>query len=210
MSNNLYLDDFKKIIKNINSTIQENAIYLSKLDSTIGDGDHGITIARGFRNVIEKIEKDKSQKISDLLKQVGLTLISSMGGASGPIFGSIFTEMAKTSEEKEEIDLYDLCNMFTSALNKISKLGGAKPGDKTLIDSLAPAVESLKNSLSRNLPLKKALANMKEASKNGLEATKNMIAKRGRSRYAGERSIGFQDAGATTMYLIIKAMYDSI
>lgn len=103
------LDDFIKIVKNINQTIQENMKYLSEFDSTIRDGDHGITIARGFKNSIKKIEEDSPESISDLLKTTGITLISPMGS---PIFGSIFTEMAKDTKDIESIGLSDLNNMF--------------------------------------------------------------------------------------------------
>jgi len=102
MENNLTLDDFIRIIKNINLTIQDNITYLTDLDSTIGDGDHGITIARGFKNVIKKLEENRPQNISELLKTTGTTLIYTMGGASGPIFGSFFTEMAKSSINKKQ------------------------------------------------------------------------------------------------------------
>ena len=206
----LNLDDFIKIIKNIDKTIQDNMKYLSKLDSTIGDGDHGITIARGFRSAIKKLEEEPPKSISELLKNTGLALISSMGGAAGPIFGSIFTEMAKPSQGIELVDLPCLYDMFSQALDKVSKLGGAKPGDKTMIDSLYPAVNDLKDSVSKKLSIKEALESMSIAAEKGAISTKEMIAKKGKSRYHGERSLGYQDAGATTLYLIIKSMHESI
>jgi dihydroxyacetone kinase-like protein len=206
----LKLGDFKKIIININQTIQENASYLSELDSTIGDGDHGITIARGFRNAVGKLDETNPKSISELLKATGLTLISTMGGAAGPIFGSIFTEMAKSADGLQAIDLSNLYDMFYSALDKVSKLGGAKPGDKTLIDALFPAVESLKDSVSKGLAIKESLKKMSIAAKKGAASTKDMVSNKGKSRYHGQRSLGYQDAGATTMYLIIKAAYEAI
>jgi len=206
----LKLGDFKKIIININQTIQENASYLSELDSTIGDGDHGITIARGFRNAVGKLDETNPKSISELLKATGLTLISTMGGAAGPIFGSIFTEMAKSADGLQAIDLSNLYDMFYSALDKVSKLGGAKPGDKTLIDALFPAVESLKDSVSKGLAIKESLKKMSIAAKKGAASTKDMVSNKGKSRYHGQRSLGYQDAGANTMYLIIKAAYEAI
>ena len=210
MKKNLTLKDFLKIIKDINQILQDKAKYLSELDSTIGDGDHGITIARGFKNAIKKIEEVSPKSISDLLKTTGITLLSTMGGVSGPIFGSIFTEMAKEAKDMESVGLSDLYNMFSAALDKVSKLGGAKPGDKTLIDSFYPAVESLKDSLSINLSVKGALKRASLAAIAGVESTKDMVATKGRSKYLGERSLGYQDAGATTLYLIIKAMYEAV
>jgi dihydroxyacetone kinase-like protein len=206
----LTLNDFIKIIKNINETLQDNIKFLSELDSIIGDGDHGITITRGFKNVMKKIEENIPDSISDLLKTTGFTIISTMGGTAGPIFGSIFTEMARQSNGKKSINLTDLYSMFLAAMNKVIELGGAEPGDKTMIDSFDPAVASLKESLSKNLTIKEALRNMSLAAERGALSTKNMVAKKGKSRYHAERSLGYQDAGATTFYLIIKTMYESI
>jgi len=210
MKDILNIGDFLKIIRIISATIQENSGYLSELDSTIGDGDHGITIARGFKKAVEKLDETDPQNISELLKSTGNTLIYTMGGAAGPIFGSIFTEMAKVADGKEEIDLTALYEMFSSALDKVSRLGGAKPGDKTLIDTLYPAIESLKDSVKNNLSIKEALRQMSSAAEKGAASTKDMVATKGKARYLAERSLGYQDAGATTMYLIIKAFYEAI
>ena len=210
MSEELNLDDLKKIIERIAATLDENSAYLSDLDSFVGDGDHGTTISRGFGEVVKKIKDNPLDDISSLLKTVGLTLISSMGGASGPIFGSIFTAMAKTVEGKYKINLKDLSNMFSDSLDKVMQIGGAKPGDKTLIDSLNPIVESLKDSSLKGLSLKDGVSLAEIAALKGAESTKDMVGKKGRSKYLGERSIGYQDAGATTMYLIMKSINDSI
>jgi phosphoenolpyruvate---glycerone phosphotransferase subunit DhaL len=210
MKDELNLTDFAEIIKNICKTLQENSNYLSELDSTVGDGDHGVTVARGFKSVQAGLEEDTPREISGLLRKVGLTLISSMGGAAGPIFGSIFTEMAKVAEGRQVIDLPILYEMFNTSLEKISKLGGAKPGDKTLIDSLGPAVASLKESVSGKVSIKEALKNMTASAEKGMLSTKNMVAAKGKARYLGERSLGYQDAGATTLYLIIKSIYEAI
>jgi dihydroxyacetone kinase-like protein len=210
MNEELNLDDLKKIIERIAITLDENSAYLSELDSFVGDGDHGTTVSRGFREVIKKIKENPFDDISELLKTVGLTLISSMGGASGPIFGSIFIAMAKTIEGRDKIDLKDLTRMFSDSMDKVMLIGGAKPGDKTLIDSLNPMVESLKDSSLKGLSLKDGVALAEIAALEGAESTKDMVGKKGRSKYLGERSIGYQDAGATTMYLIIKSIDDSI
>ena len=210
MENKLTLNDFIKMIQNINDTIQDNIKYLTELDSTVGDGDHGITIARGFKSVIKKLDENRPQNISGLLKTTGFTLLSSMGGASGPIFGSFFTEMARISINKETIDLDDLYKMFLAVLDNEPNLGGARPGDKTMIDALHPAVESLKESLDKGLTIKEALKEASLAADKGAISTKNMVSKKGKSRYLGERSLGYQDVGATSLSLIIKAMYETI
>lgn len=210
MNDKLTCDDFKNIISKISDTIIENSVYLSKLDSKIGDGDHGTTIARGFRAVIEKIKKDPPDNISSLLKTTGFSLISAMGGASGPIFGSIFITMAEAAEGKESIGLKELTDMLSDALVKVKEIGKAIPGDKTLVDSLTPAVDSLKDSSAKGLSLKEALILAEESAFKGVESTKDMVAKKGRSKYLGERSLGHQDAGATSMFLIIKSINSSI
>lgn len=210
MEDKLVLTDFIRIMLNLNKTVQDNVKYLSELDSVIGDGDHGVTIARGFKSALKKIDEDSPESISDLLKKVGFALINNMGGASGPIFGSIFTEMAKKVEGLEYVDLDILYNMFLSVLDNEPNLGGAKPGDKTMIDSLAPTVASLKKSLNSKLSIKEALKNASKSAEEGAVSTKDMIAKKGRSRYLKERSLGYQDAGATTFYLIVKSIYESV
>lgn len=210
MDDGLTLEDFKKIIGKISRTLDDNSSYLSELDSEIGDGDHGTTISRGFRAVEDKIGQEPGGSIPGLLKSVGFTLMNTMGGVSGPIFGSIFTAMAKNSEGKDTISLKDLSDMLADSLSKVKELGGAGVGDKTLVDSLEPAVRSLQDSSSKDLALKEALILAERAALEGAESTRDMIAKKGRSRYVGERSLGHQDAGATTLYLIIKSINDSL
>lgn len=210
MKTRLTVKEFKGMIKNIHKTLEENKDYLTKLDSFIGDGDHGTTICRGVKSALEKIEEVKPTTITELLKTAGFALISSMGGAAGPLFGSVFLGMAEGANGKDSIDLEGLEIMFSKALEKVSKIGKANPGDKTMIDSLAPAVESLKDSLDKVLNMDEAMANMSRAAQKGALSTKEMVAKKGKSRYQGKRALGYQDAGATTMYLIIDAMYKSI
>jgi len=209
LKNYLDLEDFKKIIFRINENVEKNIEYLSKLDSVIGDGDHGITISSGFRSTVEKISEKDFTSISEFLKFVGNNFMSTIGGTTGPIFGYLFSEMGKTAEGlNEKISPDDLCLMFTNSLNKIMKIGGAKPGDKTMIDALYPAINSLKESISQKLSFKNSLDLMAEAAKKGAELTKEMIAIKGRARYLGERSLGYQDAGATSTYIIISAFFE--
>lgn len=207
---NLALADFLRALASIENSIQQNKDYLCKLDSFIGDGDHGTTIARGFSRALKKVREEGPESISGLLKSIGFTLVSSMGGAAGPLFGSVFMGLADAAAGKDSIDLESLHAMFSASLEKVLKIGGAKAGDKTMIDALSPAVDSLKNSLEKGLGIEEAMANMSKAAKQGAASTKDMVARKGRSRYHGERSIGYQDAGATTMYLIIEAMHKSI
>lgn len=211
MTDKLLFEDLKKIIQRINDVIQENKIVLSDLDRVIGDGDHGITIAKGFDSAMEKIAKDSPSSISDLLKTTGNAITITIGGVAGPIFGTLFSEMGRSiGSNKESIDLKELALMFSASLDKIMKLGGAKPGDKTMVDALYPAVKSLESSAVSHLSIKKAFWKMVKAAKEGAESTKNIISSKGKSSYSGERSLGYEDAGANTVYYIIKAIYEEV
>jgi dihydroxyacetone kinase-like protein len=211
MESNLFLEDFKKIITGINNTIQENKILLCKLDSVIGDGDHGMTIAKGFDAAMEKIEKTQPASISDLLKTTGNSITITIGGVAGPIFGSLFSEMGRNIDsDTQSADIKILSSMFSASLAKIMKLGGAKPGDKTMVDAFYPAVKSLEDSAAEGISIKEGLSRMVKAAKAGVEATKDMISSKGRSSYSGERSLGYEDAGANTVYFIIKAIYEEL
>ena len=210
MKETLTLNDFSIVIRNINTTIQENAVFLCQLDSVVGDGDHGTTLARGLGKSVDAITTTPPATISELLQTVGKTMISSMGGASGPIFGSLFKEMGRASKGLETVTLADLYTMFSRAADKVQKLGKAEPGDKTLLGSLLPAIDSLAESVEQSADIAKSLQKMAQAAQAGVEATKEMTAKKGRARYAGERGLGHQDAGATSIYLMLKSFADTV
>jgi phosphoenolpyruvate---glycerone phosphotransferase subunit DhaL len=211
MKDKLHFEDFQRIIKRINDVIQENKIVLSKLDSVIGDGDHGITMAKGLDSAMEKILKNNPATISDLLKTVGNSIAITIGGVAGPVFGTLFSEMGRAiTADRETVGIKDLSLMFSTSLEKIMKLGGAKPGDKTMIDAYFPAVKSLEESAAANLSIKEALDKMVKAARTGANHTKDMVSSKGRSSYCGERSLGYEDAGANTIYFILKAMLEAI
>ena len=211
MTDKLLLEDFQRIIKSINDSIQENKIVLSKLDSVIGDGDHGVTIAKGLDSAMDKILKNNPATISDLLKTTGNTITITIGGVAGPIFGTLFSEMGRAiTTDKESVDIKDLSLMFSASLEKIMRLGGAKPGDKTMVDAYYPAVKSMEESAAANLSIKEAIDKMVKAARAGADYTRDIVASKGRSSYSGERSLGYEDAGANTVYFILKAMYEVI
>lgn len=211
MADKILFEDFKKIIQHINDVIQENKIILSDLDRVIGDGDHGITIAKGLDSAMEKIAKNNPANISDLLKTTGNAITITIGGVAGPIFGTLFSEMGRSiGSDKESVDLKELAAMFSASLGKIMRLGGAKPGDKTMVDALYIAVKSLDSSVASNLSIKEALGEMVKAAKEGAQSTRNMVSAKGKSSYSGERSLGYEDAGANTVYYIIKAIYEEV
>lgn len=192
--------------------IEENKEYLSKLDTEIGDGDHGFSIANGFKNVYEKLDDFAKDGIGDLLKKCGFEIIKVVGGASGAIFGTFFTGQAsyynKNLSGKESLNLEDITHMLEEALEQIKKRGNAQVGDKTMIDSFEPALNELHKCVENKLSLSEAFENAAAKAKEGADSTKNMVAKRGRSKNVGERSIGFIDPGSMSTALIFRAMAD--
>jgi phosphoenolpyruvate---glycerone phosphotransferase subunit DhaL len=201
------LDDFKKIFIRIQYDIGLNVKYLCELDSVIGDGDHGLTISKGFNNAVKQIEISKPDNIRDLFIAAGNAIIDSVGGVTGVVFGKMFTSMGEAlSETDTMVGIEKIIQMFEKGLDNSLTVGkGAKPGEKTMVDSLYPAVLSIKQSFAENIPLKEALEEMYVAANNGALSTKDMIATKGRARYLKERSIGYQDPGATSIAIIVKS-----
>ncbi len=203
----LKLDDFINILKIANTEIEKNKEYLSNLDSVIGDGDHGITISTAFSKINNEISSKSFSSIPELLKFIGNLFITSIGGTTGPIFGYIFIGMSTTLNDTatKEVSLSEFYHMLSDALQKVISIGKANPGDKTLVDTLNAAVNSLKDSVDKNMEMPEGIKAMADEARKGAESTKNMVATKGRARYLGERSIGYQDAGATSVSIILNA-----
>ncbi len=194
-------------LKAVLGKLEEKRKELDRLDSPIGDGDHGRTISNAFQKLTPLFESSE-EDIGVLLKKVGRTLALSAGAAAGPLYGTAFMEAGKVVEGKKEIDLGDMVKMAQAFEEGIKRRGKAEVGEKTMLDTVHPAVESLKKSLSENLSLEDALKNMKEEAKRGMESTKDLISQRGRSSRLGERTRGHIDPGAASCYYIIEAMVD--
>lgn len=207
----LTIKDFREMTIKIAEDIQENKDYLCEVDAAIGDGDHGISMAKGFKEA-EKRLRDKTESdfesVGDVFKVVGMSLLDKIGGATGPIFSTIFLSGAKIAKSSESADLSLLAEMFSQAVADVCKRGNSKPGDKTLIDALNPAAEALKEAAEAELSIEKAIDAAYQAAEDGLEATKDMAPKQGKSRYLKDRAIGHQDAGATSITIIFRAMKD--
>lgn len=199
-----------EILTQIAVKIDENKGYLSELDATIGDGDHGINMSKGFKAVTEKLKEDDGVDIAGILKKTGMALVSTVGGASGPLYGTAFMKSSMSINGKTEIDIKDFSNMLKDALDGIKMRGKAKAGEKTMIDALEPALEAINKGIEQGLEGKEILKLAKEAAYNGVEYTKTIIATKGRASYLGERSIGHQDAGATSSAIILETIYDAI
>jgi dihydroxyacetone kinase-like protein len=202
-------DDALKWIRASALVISENRDYLIQLNSAIGDADHGANMDRGFRAVIARMPEIYHQDIGTIFRTVGMTLQSRIGGAAGPLYGAFFLQAGRKAAGKMELDLDDWCIALEAALDGVVMRGKAEPGDKTMVDALFPAVNALKQAAVENLPLRQALLQSVEAAKMGMEHTTQLVARKGRARYLGERSAGHQDPGATSMFLILKAAADT-
>ncbi|BDR67542.1 dihydroxyacetone kinase subunit L [Clostridium tetani] len=203
----LKLKDVEELIKNIGKVMEENKEFLTELDLAIGDGDHGINMNKGFRAVIDKLESTPINTIQDIFKNTAMALISNVGGASGPLYGTVFMKAGSAVAGKEELNIEDLERILETSLEGVKVRGKAQRGDKTMIDAIAPSLEVVKNGIKEGLDEKKILENMKDEALKGVNYTKDIIARKGRASYLGERSIGHQDPGATSSYLILNEIY---
>ena len=183
----------------------ENKEYLTQLDSAIGDADHGINMNRGFTAVQAELEKSTPADISAILKTVAMTLIRTVGGASGPLYGTFFLRASTTCTDKAELDAAGVVAIFEAGLDGVIQRGKAQLEDKTMVDALTPALEAMKEALAGGEAIKDILAKGTAAAEAGMKSTIPLQAKKGRASYLGERSIGHQDPGATSSYLMLKA-----
>lgn len=192
------------------AVLAENKEYLTQLDSAIGDADHGINMDRGFRKVMEKLPTVTDKDIGNILKTIGMTLISSVGGASGPLYGTFFMRSGMSMAAKEELTNEDLVNLLQAGVEGVVQRGRAVLGDKTMFDAWSPAIEALRGAVEAGDDVVSALETAVAAAEKGMKDTIPLQAKKGRASYLGERSIGHQDPGATSSYLMLKALLDSV
>jgi dihydroxyacetone kinase-like protein len=192
-------------IKACAAVLAENRDYLTQLDSAIGDADHGANMDRGFRAVVANLPEVSDKDIGTIFKKVGMTLISTVGGAAGPLYGTFFLQAGMKTAGKMELNLEDWTAVLEAALNGVIMRGKAELGDKTMVDALSPAVKALHQAVDENLSLDQALQSSAEAARIGMEMTIPLVARKGRASYLGERSAGHQDPGATSSFLILNA-----
>lgn len=202
--------DVVNILDDIVKIVEDNRQYLTELDAAIGDADHGINLDRGFKAVRDKMPQFSDKDIGTILKNVGMVLVSTVGGASGPLYGTFFMRMGNVVPGKNALDENDIVAMFEAGLSGIKERGKAQAGDKTMIDAMEPALNELKSTLSEGRGLKEAIEAAANDAYNGVLMTKDIAAKKGRASYLGERSIGHQDPGATSAYLMIKTVADYV
>ncbi|WP_378956994.1 dihydroxyacetone kinase subunit DhaL [Pelosinus sp. sgz500959] len=193
----------------IGQTIISNKQFLTDLDAAIGDGDHGINMARGFEAVATKLlSLGPDKDIGVILKTVGMTLISSVGGASGPLYGTAFLRAASPSQGKFELDTETATLMLAAAITGIKDRGKASRGEKTMLDVLEPAYDAFVAGAAEQKSLIECLEFACEAARQGVEFTKTIVATKGRASYLGERSLGHQDPGATSSYLMLQTLLE--
>jgi dihydroxyacetone kinase-like protein len=188
------------------SAIGENRDYLTQLDAAIGDADHGANMDRGFSAVVSSLDGLGDQPPGRVLIAAGRTLISNVGGASGPLWGGALRGAGKRLGDDPEFGPEDLADALDAALAAVVELGAAEEGDKTMVDALAPAVRTLRERLGGGAPLADAVQAAAAAAEEGMRATTPMLARKGRASYLGERSIGHQDPGATSAAIILAAL----
>ena len=197
------------ILQKIVSSLEERRAELNRLDANIGDGDHGRTITNAFKNTLEQMKSFEEKDIGSALKKMGKILAFSTGAAAGPLFGSAFMEAGKRVEGKEELTLKDWRDALMGAVEGIKKRGKAEVGEKTMLDTIYPAAQALKRSVENNDSLKQGLSEALQAARQGMESTKDLISKRGRSSRLGERTKGYIDPGAASSYYILEAIITS-
>ena len=188
----------------------ENRAYLSRLDGDIGDGDHGTNMDRGMKKVLERLEGADSDDIGATLKAVGMALVSSVGGAAGPLYGTFFMQMGQATAGRSDLDVAALAEALDAGVKGVQKRGKAEPGDKTMVDALLPAVDALQEASQQGGDVGEALKRAAEAAREGMESTVPMVARKGRASYLGERSAGHQDPGATSTHLLLKSAAEAV
>ncbi len=207
-SGRLSFDEVLGWIRRFAGQIVANKVYLTELDSAIGDADHGINMDRGFQAVIPKLDAFQGDDPGAACKLVGSTLISTVGGAGGPLYGSLFLQFGIALSGHETISLTDWLNGLDLGIAAIQRLGKAEAGDKTMLDVLMPARDALKQGLADGKSPREALLAASAAAEAGMKATIPIVARKGRASYLGERSAGHQDPGATSSCLLVKAAAD--
>jgi dihydroxyacetone kinase-like protein len=198
-------EDVVRWIKAFAAEIEANKDRLTQLDSAIGDGDHGINMARGMRNALTKLEGADHEDAGKILKTVGMALVSSVGGAGGPLYGTLFMQMGSALAEADGFGLEDWTRALQAGVDGVRARGKAEVGDKTMIDALVPAVEALEEAAGEDADLQGALERSAAAAEKGVAATIPLVARKGRASYLGERSAGHQDPGATSSHLLLQS-----
>ena len=200
----LLLDDVIEWLAALHRVMAENKELLTDLDAAIGDADHGINMNRGFEAVASELENNPPSDIGAAFKAVAMTLIRTVGGAAGPLYGTFFLRASSTCSGKTELSAAGVVDVFDAGVMGVQQRGKADLNDKTMLDALLPALQAMKGALARGADLAELLQEGASAARAGMDNTVPLQARKGRASYLGERSIGHQDPGATSAYLLIK------
>jgi phosphoenolpyruvate---glycerone phosphotransferase subunit DhaL len=210
MSDDVDVEALAAWIREFARLVAANKDLLTRLDAAIGDADHGTNMGRGMSAVVAALDSENPASAAALLKRVGMTLVSTVGGASGPLYGTLFLRMSAAAGDVETLDAHGFAKALRSGLDGVVARGKAEAGDKTMYDALAPAVDALDAALAGGARLGPALRSAAAAAETGRDATIPMLARKGRASYLGERSVGHQDPGATSVALLIEAAVSSL
>ncbi len=204
----IHRDQIVAWLKAYAELLAEKKEYLTELDAAIGDADHGANMDRGFQAVMKKLDEMSNQDIGTIFKTAGMTLLSTVGGAGGPLYATFFLQAGMKTTGKMELSLAEWSAALEAAVNGVKMRGKAELGDKTMIDALVPAVQALKTAQENGTPLSEALQQCAHAAEEGMKATIPLVARKGRASYLGERSAGHQDPGATSSYYLLQTAAD--
>ena len=202
-------EDAVRWVRTFAGVIAENKEYLTQLDSAIGDADHGINMNRGFQAVAGKLDDIPNGDIGNLMKTVGMTLVSTVGGAGGPLYGTLFLQIGVATAGKAELEGANWALALEKGVEGVQMRGKAEPGDKTMVDALIPARDAFRQALDEGESFAGALQRSASAAEEGMKATIPWVARKGRASYLGERSAGHQDPGATSSFLLLRAAADT-
>jgi dihydroxyacetone kinase-like protein len=201
-------EDVRRWIEAYAERVAESKDELTRLDSAIGDADHGINMNRGMQAAAAKLDGVPGEDVGALLKTVGMTLVSTVGGAGGPLYGTLFLQMGMATTGKAELGPDDWAAALEAAVAGVQMRGKAEPGDKTMIDALVPARDAFKAALAGGASFGDALGRSASAAEEGMRATVPLVARKGRASYLGERSAGHQDPGATSAHMLVRTAAD--
>ena len=207
---NASLEQLVSWLSKFTALVTANRSYLTELDSAIGDADHGSNMARGMAAVMEKTAAAPSSAVDELFKQVGMTLVTSVGGASGPLYGTFFLRFGGTAGAVMELDSAGLAAALRAGLGGIVARGKAELGDKTMFDAMSPAVDAFDAELAAGAELAACAARAAAAAATGRDATEPLVARKGRASYLGDRSAGHLDPGATSTAFLFQALAEAL
>lgn len=212
MSQNYILgkDYFIGVIKDLIDLAEEKRDHFTALDSAIGDGDHGVNLSIGFREVNKNLETWEKENLTTLFKKVGMALLSKVGGSAGPLYGSFFMKFGDPANGKDEVNFEEFFNMFKVAVESVEMRGKAVVGEKTMVDTLRPSLDAFSKAMEEGLTPKDAFGKCLEAAKAGADSTVPLVAKKGRAMRLGERAIGHMDPGAASSAAFIETFYNRL